>query len=110
MNSGRDSLDIEANETVGMNPFRRRSETRELLVEIVKLLPKALILALRLCGEMVGATISNSNVSDARDAGRITQEGQCSTDTSDGDTAVEEEEKEQEETSSEGFVAAIDER
>lgn len=112
MDSGRHFLDIEGSGSavtrVSMSSVARRGsetkksyETREVLAEIVNLLSQALALALRLCGGMVGA----------RDAGLLAEEGQRSTDTSDGHTAVgENEEEEEEETSSEGLVAAVDER
>ena len=112
MNGGRDSLDIEGNGyavTRGStssvahreSETEKTKETREVLAEIVKLLTKALVLALRLCGGMVGA----------RSAGLLTQEGQRPVETSDEETADEEKkEDEEEETSSEGLDAAVDER
>lgn len=121
--SGRDSLDIERNGSnvsammgARMSSVARRgsesgetnqtTKTSEVLAQIVRLLSKALILALGLCGGMV------SEACGARNAGLLlAEEGPRSTDTSDGDTAVEEkEDEEEEETSTEGLVAAVDER
>lgn len=112
MNGGRDSLDIEGNGSavtrVSTSSIARRgsetekpNEIREVLAQIAKLVSKALVLALRLCGDMVGARYTGLLTKEG-------QQGQRSTDTSgDGDTAVEEKE---EETSSEELVAAVDER
>lgn len=114
MNRGRDSLDIEGESSaVTSSVARRGSETEntnetteisDILAEIVKLLSKALILALRLSGQMVCATISPSN-SEAR---LLTEEGQRSTDPSNGETAPEE--AEENEAPSEQLVEAADER